>query len=189
MPPEQSRDKGLDDDVVMLLMAQHSRIRDLFAEVKHSRGQDKRDAFDRLVRLLAVHETAEEEIVHPLSRSAPGGTGVVQDRLAEEHAAKEKLQRLERLGPHCDEFDQLLEELRHDVTEHARAEERYEFMQLRQRSSPERLSTLATMVRAAEATAPTHPHPGVESAGANLVAGPFAAIVDRVRDAMRNSAH
>ena len=92
MPPEQSRDKGLDDDVVMLLMAQHSRIRDLFAEVKHSRGQDKRDAFDRLVRLLAVHETAEEEIVHPLSRSAPGGTGVVQDRLAEEHAAKEKLQ-------------------------------------------------------------------------------------------------
>ena len=189
MPPEQSRDKGLDDDVVMLLMAQHSRIRDLFAEVKHSQGQDKRDAFDRLVRLLAVHETAEEEVVHPLSRSAPGGTGVVQDRLAEEHSAKEKLQRLERLGPGCDEFDQLLEELRHDVTKHARAEERYEFMQLRQRSSPERLSTLATMVRAAEATAPTHPHPGVESAGANLVAGPFAAIVDRVRDAMRNSAH
>lgn len=187
MQPEQTRDKELDSDVVTLLMAQHSAIRNLFAEVKHAQGEAKRDAFEQLVRLLAVHETAEEEVVHPLSRSAPGGSGVVDDRLTEEHQAKQKLQRLEEIGPDGDGFDELLEELRLEVLEHARAEERYEFMQLRHRASPERLSALATMVRAAEATAPTHPHPGVESATANLAVGPFAAVVDRVRDAMRNA--
>ena len=41
-------------------MEQHSGIRNLFAHVKHTGGQDKRDVFERLVRLLAVQETAEE---------------------------------------------------------------------------------------------------------------------------------
>jgi hemerythrin superfamily protein len=184
--PEKTRDPELDSDVVMLLMAQHSQIRDLFAEVKHARGQDKRDAFERLVRLLAAHETAEAEVVHPLSRRAPGGDGVVEDRLSEEREAKEKLQRLERISPDWDGFDPLLDELRHEVLEHARAEERYEFMQLRHQAGPERLSALATMVRAAEA-APTHPHPGVESATANLAVSPVVVVADRIRDATREA--
>jgi hypothetical protein len=37
-------------------------------------------------------------------------------------------------------------------------------------------------VEVAEATAPTHPHPGVESAPANMLAGPFASMLDRARD-------
>jgi hypothetical protein len=36
--------------------------------------------------------------------------------------------------------------------------------------------------RLAQATAPTRPHPGVESATANMLAGPFAAMLDRARD-------
>jgi len=35
--------------------------------------------------------------------------------------------------------------------------------------------------------APTHPHPGVESATKNVLLGPAAAIVDRTRDAIRNA--
>lgn len=187
MNAQQTRDRELDSDVVTLLMAQHSQIRDLFTEVKHAQGNDKREAFERLVRLLAMHETAEEEVVHPLARTAPGGDGVVDDRLEEEHRAKQMLQRLEELGPEGEGFDQMLDELRHAVLAHARAEERYEFVQLRHRTSPERLGTLATLVRAAEAVAPTHPHAGIESATANLTLGPFMAVVDRVRDAMRQA--
>ena len=33
-------------------------------------------------------------------------------------------------------------------------------------------------------TAPTRPHAGVESQVANLTAGPFAAMLDRARDAI-----
>ncbi|GAA3369358.1 hypothetical protein GCM10017744_088720 [Streptomyces antimycoticus] len=72
------------DDVVALLMRQHGEIRNLFDEVERSAGDDRRDAFRRLVRMLAVHETAEEEVVHPVARrSFDGGEGVVEDRLRE----------------------------------------------------------------------------------------------------------
>lgn len=173
-------------DVVDLILHQHSMIRDLFGEVESASGDGRREAFDRLVRLLAVHETAEEEVVHPLARrSIPEGGAVVDDRLHEEHEAKEALSRLEKLGPDSPEFVPLLRELRDDVLLHARSEERYELFWIRQRCSAAELRAAAAAVKAAEAIAPTHPHPGVESAAANLVVGTPTAIVDRVRDAIR----
>ena len=45
---------------------------------------------------------------------------------------------------------------------------------------------MATGVRAGESLGPTHPHPrGPESAVGNILFGPFVAMVDRVRDAIR----
>lgn len=175
-------------DVVDLLLGQHMQIRDLFLEVLSSTGQRRRDVFTRLVRLLAVHETAEEEIVHPMARQAiAGGDAVVDDRLAEEREAKEVLSRLEELSPDSEEFEHLLEGLRMSVLEHASHEEQYEFRYLRQHYPAERLRTLAGMVRAAEKTAPTHPHPGVETATENLATGPVLAVFDRAKDAVRRA--
>jgi hemerythrin superfamily protein len=181
--------KALDGDVVDVLIAQHALIRDLFQEVKTSTGDGQVEAFHRLRHMLAVHETAEEELVHPAARQAvPGGNdGLVDDRLAEEKAAKQALSRLEELRPGDPEFLEQLDELRLAVLAHARAEERYEFMLLRDELDPDTLSGMATAVKAAEAIAPTHPHPGVESATANLAVGPLAAVMDRVRDAIRGT--
>jgi hemerythrin superfamily protein len=173
-------------DVVALLVQQHGEIRNLFDEVEKSSGDDRRDAFRRLVRMLAVHETAEEEIVHPFVRRAvKGGEGVVADRLEEERKAKEVLSRLESMDVEDSAFLPALIGLRTDVMEHARAEERYEFTHLRRLRDPKRLETMAKAVRAAEATAPTHPHPGVETGARNAAVGPLAAVADRVRDAVR----
>jgi hemerythrin superfamily protein len=157
--------------------------------VKTSEGEQQEEAFHRLRRMLAVHETAEEEVVHPVARvEVPGGgDGLVDDRLAEEKAAKETLKRLEDLRPGDPEFLEVLDELRIAVLTHARNEERYEFMRLREKLDPPRLQAMAVMVKAAEAVAPTHPHPGVESAAANLAAGPLAAVADRVRDVIRGT--
>lgn len=81
-------------------LGQHMQIRDLFTEVETSTGKARRDAFERLVRLLAMHETAEEQLIHLLVRAgAHGGNDIVADRLAEEHKAKELLARLEEVGP------------------------------------------------------------------------------------------
>jgi hypothetical protein len=45
---------------------------------------------------------------------------------------------------------------------------------------------MAGAVRAAEAAAPTRPHPAAgESAAANALAGPPLAVFDRIRDAVR----
>jgi hypothetical protein len=46
------------------------------------------------------------------------------------------------------------------------------------------LQRMRNAVKLAESTAPTHPHPGVESATKNLLAGPFAAMLDRAKDAI-----
>lgn len=181
-------DPAGEDDVVALLMHQHGQIRNLFDEVEAATGADRRDAFHRLVRMLAVHETAEEEVVHPFARRAFGDASeVVADRLEEERQAKEQLKALEDMGPEDPGFLPALLTLREAVTRHARAEERYEFAALRRTADPQRLARMAAAVRAAEATAPTHPHPGVESGAKNLVMGPLAAVVDRTRDALRKA--
>jgi hypothetical protein len=175
-------------DVVEFLIGQHMQIRDLFTEVQTSTGHARRDAFERLVTLLAVHETAEEQLIHPLVRTGvDGGGDIVDDRLAEERAAKEMLAKLEDLGPDAAEFPSLLAELRTSVLTHAHNEEAYEFRYLRREVAVAQLQPLVSMVRAAEAVAPTHPHPGVESATANTVAGPVVSLFDRTKDIVRKA--
>ncbi|MBT2421875.1 hemerythrin domain-containing protein [Streptomyces sp. ISL-22] len=179
-------DAGENDDVVTLLMQQHNHIRDLFAEVENAPANDRAEAFRRLVRFLAVHETAEEEVVHPSARRAfEDGEQVVDDRLEEERTAKEKLSRLDDMSTDDPGFMPMLQELRADVLQHAASEEQYEFPRLREKAGAQQLAMMATAVRAAEAMAPTRPHPGVETAAENLAVGPMAAVVDRTRDAVR----
>jgi hypothetical protein len=170
-------------DVVDLLINQHMQIRELFVEVEAATGDRRAELFRQLVTLLAVHETAEEQVVHPLARGAmDGGDAVVDERLAEERVAKEQLSAMEDLDPASTEFATALTNLRTAVLAHAHSEEAYEFRYLRRTVDPQRLQALATMVRAAEAMAPTHPHPGVESAKANMTIGPIAAVFDRAKD-------
>lgn len=173
-------------DVVELLIGQHMQIRDLFDAVATASGKAREEKFTELVRMLAVHETAEELVVHPEARRAlEGGDGVVEDRLVEERQAKEVLQRLDSMDTASPEFPGLLEELRVAVLEHASYEERYEFRYLRRALDPERLAQMADAVRLAESMAPTHPHPGTESAKANLAVGPILGLYDRTKDAVR----
>jgi len=175
-------------DVVEFLIGQHMQIRDLFTDVETSAGQARRDAFERLVTLLAVHETAEEQLIHPLVRTGvEGGGDIADDRLAEERAAKELLAKLEDIGPDAAEFPSLLAELRVSVLTHAHNEEAYEFRYLRREVAAAQLKPLVGMVRAAEAVAPTHPHPGTESATANIIAGPVVSLFDRTKDMVRKA--
>lgn len=172
-------------DVVALLKAQHERIRQMFDDVEKASGEERRERFDELRRFLAVHETAEEMVVHPRARTGAGGNDVVDARLAEEHAAKEVLSRLDGMETSDPDFTPTLAQLRSSVLAHAASEEREELPLLERETDEGTRATMAAAVRAAEAIAPTHPHPGVESATANTLAGPLASIVDRTRDAVR----
>jgi hemerythrin superfamily protein len=173
-------------EVVELLIQQHNEIRGLFTEVKQCEGEARAAAFGRLRRMLAVHETAEEEIVHPNARRMiKDGDRVIDQRLAEENLAKRMLRELKSIGMDSPEFPKRLQDLRQAVLDHAEREEREEFPKIRKNSSEQQLRVMATAVTAAEALAPTHPHPGVESVSANLLVGPDAAMMDRTRDAVR----
>ena len=170
-------------DVVDFLVSQHEQIKSLFAETLSASGKEREKAFVQLRRLLAVHETAEEEIVHPRAkRKLANGPAVVGKRLEEEHEAKTVLQKLEKLDVDSEEFTRLLTELRDAVIDHAEHEEHEEFSKLGEELSGEELERMGRAAKLAEAIAPTRPHAGVESQVANLAAGPFAAMMDRARD-------
>ncbi|MDG4824060.1 hemerythrin domain-containing protein [Asanoa sp. WMMD1127] len=173
-------------DVVDLLRAQHDEIRALFTLVRSSTGDRKREAFQELVRLLAVHESAEEQVVHPAARG-DGDDAVVDARLREEAEAKQVLADLYDLGVEHPKFDIRFADFEDGVLSHALNEERDEFPALRRRHSPEKLRRMAEAVEAAEAIAPTRPHPAAgENPVTNLLAGPPVAIVDKARDAVRD---
>jgi hemerythrin superfamily protein len=172
-------------DVIDLLLAQHQEIRRLFTETGNARGGDRRESFDNLRRLLAVHETAEEQIVHPEARrTLDNGDEVVDARLDEENQAKRMLEDLERVGPDAPNFEVLLEQLEKAVVEHAEHEERDEFPPFRERHPAYQREAMGKALKVAEALAPTHPHAGVESATANTLVGPYAAMLDRSRDVL-----
>jgi hemerythrin superfamily protein len=174
-------------DVVDYLTAQHETIKALFVETLDARdAASRQESFTRLRTLLAVHETAEEMMVHPrVRRKVDGGDAIVSARLAEEHDSKVALEQIEKLDIDSAEFSKALIHLQAAVLAHAEKEETEEFTKLEEQLDAEELRKLTAAVQAAERIAPTHPHAGVESAVANFAIGPFASLLDRTRDALR----
>jgi hemerythrin-like domain-containing protein len=172
------------DDVVNFLKDQHNLIKDMFDDVLSASSDEAREkAFVELRQLLAVHETAEEMVVHPRARrELSNGDEIVDARLSEEHDAKKQLQRLESMDVGSADFLVELKLFQGAVIDHADREETEEFPSLQRDLGADDLKQMVLAVRAAEAIAPTRPHPGVESAKRNLIAGPFASMLDRARD-------
>ena len=120
------------DDVVKFLKDQHNLIKDMFDEVLSASERKAREkAFVELRQLLAVHETAEEMVVHPRVRhEAAKGDEIVDARLEEEHKAKEMLSKLESMDIDSPEFIEELTKFRDAVIDHAEHEENEEFTKL-----------------------------------------------------------
>jgi YD repeat-containing protein len=170
-------------DVVSFLKSQHRQIEQLMQQVTTTRGEQRQQTWDDLRRLLAVHETAEEEIVHPRAkRVLDNGEQVVDARLEEEHKGKQAIAEIEKLDVDSSEFDTKFAKLVQDIKAHAEAEEHTEFERIAEKLDDEQLQGMRKAVELAEKMAPTHPHPGVESATANMLVGPFAAMMDRAKD-------
>lgn len=171
-------------DVVRMLLEQHARIRELFSDVKAATGEHKKQAFDELRALLAVHETAEEMILRPVSKRV-AGEAVADARNLEEEEANQVLSTLEDLDCSSTEFDELLANFEKSVSDHAEQEEREEFPHILSGCDEEQRAKMGEQLKAAESIAPTHPHASTAgSTAANWALGPFASIVDRTRDAL-----
>ena len=80
-----------------------------------------------------------------------------------------------------------LTKFRDAVIDHAEHEENEEFTKLERKLDADDRERMAKAVQAAEAIAPTRPHPGVESAKLNFAVGPFASMLDRARDLLKQA--
>jgi hemerythrin superfamily protein len=170
-----------------LLLAQHEQIKQLFEVVRTSIGNARKEEFDHLRALLAVHETAEEEVLRPVTRDVvPGGGEVADAVIAEENEAKTVLAKLEKMDVNSSDFLPALREFESSVLAHAAHEEGEEFPAVRANRTREQLQKMGEQIRLAERMAPTHPHPSATTTTLNYVMGPFAAMLDKVRDTMRS---
>lgn len=171
-------------DVIRILLDQHARIRDLFDEIGETEGEHRSQAFDELRALLAVHETAEEMVLRPVSADT-AGKQVTDARNEEEAEANQVLAELEKLDVDSSDFEERIRSFQASVEEHAEAEETHEFPTVLASCDEDERRSMGRRLQAAESVAPTHPHPSAAgSTAAQWTVGPFASLVDRTRDAI-----
>jgi hemerythrin superfamily protein len=169
------------------LRRDHDQARRMFARLERATGEHRRDLFQQLVGELVRHEVAEEEILRPVSK-LDAGKAIANARMKEESQAEQLLKEMEKLDPGSAEFSAKLAKLRREVERHAEAEETKEFPRVARKESPERLRQMGRAYEAAKRAAPTRPHPSTPNTpAANMLAGPFAAVMDRARDAIRDA--
>jgi hemerythrin superfamily protein len=175
-------------DVVELLLDQHRVIRELCEEVSSAGEADREQPFRSLLRLLAVHEAVEEELVHPyVKRRVAGAKEAVAERVDEEREVNKMLVALDALGPTHPGFEELFTRFRTALLAHADKEESSEFAGIRSATRPTERAAMATAVRLASSLAPTHPHPGNETVTRALLVGTPMAMMDRARDLLRGA--
>jgi hemerythrin superfamily protein len=173
------------EDGIAFLLDQHRQIEALLSAVQGAEPSERQARFDELRELLAVHETAEELILRPVTRrELTGGDAIADARIAEENQSKDTLAALEKIDATTPEFAEQFPQFATDVHRHAHNEEEHEFPLVRDQLDAETLKQLAVQLAGAEKLAPTHPHPSARSTAANLVLGPFAAMVDQIKDAL-----
>lgn len=171
-------------DVIGILLEQHAQVRDLFAEIQKAPADERQEPFDRLRALLAVHETAEEIVLRPQAKDS-AWKDVATERNQEEDEANKVLAGLEDMDTASEAFLEKLKEFEESVDEHAEAEENEEFPRVLEALDVEERRKLGSRLEAVEKMGPTHPHPAAAgSTTAQAMTGPFAAMVDRVRDAL-----
>jgi hemerythrin superfamily protein len=172
-------------NVIDLLEKDHAEVDELFRRVNLSEKPESIEELTRqIVHDLSVHAAVEEQFVYPLIRAKVDGGSAAADEAIEEHQeAKRLLADLEKLeagsAEHSETMQKLMEAIRHHVEE----EESDVFPDLRSSVDDSTLERLGTVVEEAKKVVPTHPHPLVPgTATAQLVAGPWAAMVDKTRD-------
>ncbi|HEX5534225.1 MAG TPA: hemerythrin domain-containing protein [Actinomycetales bacterium] len=171
-------------DVIRILLEQHARVQTLFSQLKMATGESRQDLFDELRALLAVHETAEEMVLRPVTKKV-AGESVADARNQEEEQANEVLAELEDLDVASPEFATKLAAFEQSVLSHAEAEEQQEFPAVLAECDAEERQKLGKRLERTEKIAPTHPHPTTAGSTAKqYMVGPFASIVDRVKDSL-----
>jgi hemerythrin superfamily protein len=173
-------------NVIDVIESQHKQVKKLLSDIASGKGQKTEDDFCALRRMLAVHETAEEEIVYPAIRSTGGdGPAIAQRRVAEEEEGVEVLGRLEQLDVGSDEFRELFSKFREAVLKHATAEEEEVLPLLSGTQSKDRLEAMGKEFRRADEAVPEHDHPHGAGKG-TVVAMPATEIAQRVRITLRS---
>ncbi len=172
-------------DVIETLTTDHRTVEDLYGRFKDAAGAEQREQLGRqIVRELSIHAAVEEQFVYPLIRlRVDDGRDRADEAIEEHQEIKRLLADLEKMDPGSVEYGHQLDAVMKSVDEHVQEEEGTVFPKLREASGTAERDRVGTLVDEARGLVPTHPHPNVPgTATAQLVAGPWATLVDKTRD-------
>jgi hemerythrin superfamily protein len=154
-------------NAINLLVAQHQEIRNLLDQVESGPAERRALRFEELRQLLMVHETAEDEVLRPVTRrEVPDGDQVAADREAEERAANQALDELAGLDVDSAEFLERFASFKADVLAHAENEEESEFPAIRDREADGDLMRLGDEIKAAQDPPTSNPDPAATAEAA-----------------------
>lgn len=175
-------------DVITMLTAEHREVDGLLDDLLTGRvtGDARGDAISTVIRELSTHAAAEEIVLYPELRDLlSDGDGLADEALTEHQRIKEALHDLDGKSPDDPGVMEAIAAVAAEVRHHVEEEEGELFVQLLQTVGPERLVELGDLVARAKKAAPTHPHPHAPNTPpGNLIVGPPAALIDRMRDAI-----
>jgi Hemerythrin HHE cation binding domain len=182
-------------DVIALIKADHASVNRLFRRYKALSPRSlksRRNVADRLVKDLAVHAGAEEQVLYPVARkSVPGGERLVEEALGEHRTLKEALAELDKRTPEDQSFDELVKEIEKEVRHHVKEEEGTGgiLSQLRKHVPRDQLMRMAQLTRQAKQAVPTRPHPNApDTPPGNAVVGVVTAMLDKAKDKLARRA-
>lgn len=156
-------------DVTAVITVQHQRVRELLEQVRLETGPARADAFHALRLLLALHETAEEQAIHPqVLRQLGPYDRAANDRVAEEQTAGQTIRSLELVDVDSDQFDATFDGFAASVIEHAAAEETDEWPTLRQITDPPVIEAMTEQMRAVPLLAADPSAPGADVSFAGM---------------------
>lgn len=138
-------------DVIEEVLADHQQIKWYLDQVDSESGDRKAQAFGQLAQYLAMHESAEQAVVHPQMERLDDD--VAEGRLEEESKGDQMLAQLKSLGVDDPAFDGLFAKFKEAVLRHAEHEEREEHPRLRAEVDDARLAELGGEFRSAEQNA------------------------------------
>lgn len=177
-------------DALELISADHQKVRGLFGRFGEATDpQVRTEIVHAVVHELAVHGEIEELIFYPeLRKALPDGDELADEAVQEHVDMKETLNALDGMSAGDDSFDQRMGELMAEVRHHMQEEEDEIFPKVRDAIGNHDLREMGGRMQRAKLVVPTRPHPHAPTGPVGkAVTGPAVALVDRVRDAVRQA--
>ena len=176
-------------DAVALIKNDHRTMEGLFKKFEASRNSRTQSRIrDQIVRELSIHASIEEELLYPAADERARQKGLVLESLEEHHLVKVLLSEIDGMNPEDERFEAKVHVLMENVLHHAKEEEKELLPKVRQVLSRSELIELGQQMEQAKKRAPTRPHPKAPDTPPGItVAGPVSAVMDSVKDVVRDT--
>lgn len=140
-------------DALDLLIADHNRVRGLFARFKKAKESDDASTMHSIAPIvfeeLEVHTTIEEQVFYPWAHDLSDEVGdLVDEGVQEHHVVKMLMEELQALESGADEWVAKMTVLIENVEHHAEEEESEMFPKTRSNTSANDRATLAEQLEA-----------------------------------------